>query len=94
LADLCRLRSADAHKPYKFGKNRARDPPLEGHYIGKIPFFSFGAVDTHAKFHLDRCKESPLRGEKPKIRKTIIPNFISVFAYDYEVLQKVTKRNN
>jgi len=36
------------YKPYKFCKNRARDPPLRGNYIGQIPFFSvLGAVNPH-----------------------------------------------
>jgi len=38
----------DTHKSCKFRKNRARDPPLRGNYIGKIQFFSvFGAVNPH-----------------------------------------------
>jgi len=31
----------DAHKTSKCCKNRARDPPLRGNFIGKIPFFQF-----------------------------------------------------
>jgi len=41
LAKLCRLRTCI--KLVNFVKNHARDPPLKGNYIGKIPiFFSFG----------------------------------------------------
>jgi len=47
LEKLCRLRRRI--KPVNFVKiNRARDTPLRGNYIGKIPFFSvFGAVNPH-----------------------------------------------
>jgi len=38
LAQLCRLRTRIKRK---FCKNRARDSPLRGKYIGKIPFFQF-----------------------------------------------------
>ena len=51
----------DAHKTYKFCKNRARDPPLRGNYIGKIPIFSvLGAVNP--------TPGPILRGEKPENR--------------------------
>jgi len=83
LATLYRL--STRIKLGKFCKNRARDLPLRGNYIDKIPIFSvLGAVnphpwtdqggiwhegaDLHAKFHLDRCNVSPLRGEKPQNR--------------------------
>ena len=47
LAHLCRLRTCI--NPVNFvKKNRTRDPPIRGNYIGKIPFFfSFGAVNPH-----------------------------------------------
>jgi len=62
------------HKPCKFCKNRARDPPLRGNYIGEIPFLKFwGRKPTplsrsrwnlagllSAKFHLDQCNVSRL----------------------------------
>ena len=35
------IETEDAHKTYKFCKNRARDTLLRGNYIGKIPFFQF-----------------------------------------------------
>ena len=38
----------DAHIRCKYCKNRARDSPIRGNYIGKIPFFFvFGAVNRH-----------------------------------------------
>jgi len=42
------MQTEDVHTIYKFCKNRARDPPLWGKYIGKIPIFSvFGAVNPY-----------------------------------------------
>ena len=73
----------DSHKPCKFCKSHARDPPLRGNNIRNIPNFqSFGALNPQpeainvkcgreersSKFHLDRCNVSPLRGEKLKNR--------------------------
>jgi len=77
LAQLCRLRTRIYH--VNFVKNRARDPPLRGNYIGKIPIFSvLGVLNPHPWTNqgeiwqggadLDRCNVSPLWGEKPKNR--------------------------
>ena len=42
------IETEDAHISCKVSKNRARDPPLRGNYIGKIPFFSvLGVVNPH-----------------------------------------------
>jgi len=68
LANLCRLTTRINCKFCK--KNRARDPPLTGNYIGKIPFFpSFGAVNSWA-----------VQGEIWQVRSSILPNFTLIGA--------------
>jgi len=62
------------HKPYNFLKNCARDPPLRGNYVGKIPnFLSFGAINPHpepikVKFSREEREVLTLIGAKPKNR--------------------------
>ena len=62
----------DAHITYKFCKNRARDMPLKGNYIGKIPiFFSFVGRKPPP---LDRSRWNLAQRSGPTVRSSL-PNF-------------------